>query len=81
MLTKPTAQTEALDKAVITFKQDWREQYWKSFWDSVALLPYHNEPRNDFPKVRLGFLDHWRICDGNLFILMDGKRRVVHNHT
>lgn len=78
LLTPNQYKVEAFDKAVITFERDWREQYWTSFWDSIALLPYHLEPRNDFPKVRLGFLDHWRICDGNLFIVMDGKRRVGH---
>lgn len=75
---KEYAKVEAFDKAVHKFEKDWRECYWKSFWDSVALLPCHIERQNEYPKARLGFWDHWRICEGHLFLSKDGKRRVVH---
>ncbi len=72
------AKVEAFDNAVHKFENDWRECYWKSFWDSIASLRCHIERQNEYPKARLGFLDHWRICEGHLFFIADGKRSVVH---
>lgn len=71
-------KVEVFDQAVHKFEKDWREYYWKSFWDSIASLRCHVERPNEYPKARLGFLDLWRICEGHLFLIADGKRRVVH---
>ena len=75
---KQYEKVESYDRAVLDFEKDWRKHYLKSFWDSVSFFLYHAEPENDFPKVRLGFLDHWCVSGVSFFFVLKAKRHIFY---
>jgi hypothetical protein len=73
-------KVEAYDRAIRNFENDWRECYWKSFWDSVSLLSCHAESENAFPKSRLGFLQPWEVPEVSFFFVLKGKRHIIYTY-
>jgi hypothetical protein len=73
-------KVDAYDRAIRNFENDWRECYWKSFWDSVSLLSCHAESENAFPTSRLGFLEHWYVPEVSIFFVQNGKRHIIYTY-